>query len=551
MRRSGFWASILILGTIGLTQARGEIRVVTAFDDNYSQGWKKTLDSSDSGNPNNVSFSQVQGIGTPPLGSGSVKLGIGMTTVPNGDAAMVRTNTLNGVKISDLRTLNFSAYQTHVGVPAFVYFWVDFTNDGTNDDMLFYNTSYNGRVENQWQTFNALSDNAEWYLFFANGESVRDYWANYVAAYPDAVIYGAINFTIGFWSGYQADVYFDNVSLATASSPDVITYNFEIPVVEQVVTTFDDNYTQGWKKTLDSSDSGNPNNVSFSQVQGIGTPPLGSGSVKLGIGMTTVPNGDAAMVRTNTLSGVKISDLRTLDFSAYQTHVGVPAFVYFWVDFTNDGTNDDMLFYNTSYNGRVENQWQTFNALNSNAEWYLFFANGESVRDYWANYVAAYPDAVIYGAINFTIGFWSGYQADVYFDNIRLATATSQYVTAYNFEMPVVTHYPGDANGDNMVDVGDLGILAANYGGSGKSWAEGDFNGDKLVDVGDLGILAANYGYGTTPSSANFDADYAKVFGAAEFVEETDDASSVCSGLGLPLIAGLALMALMAVKLEE
>jgi hypothetical protein len=55
--------------------------------------------------------------------------------------------------------------------------------------------------------------------------------------------------------------------------------------------------------------------------------------------------------------------------------------------------------------------------------------------------------------------------------------------------------FDGDANMDGMVDVGDLGILAGNYGASsGAIWRGGDFNNDKAVDVGDLGILATNYG---------------------------------------------------------
>jgi hypothetical protein len=110
----------------------------------------------------------------------------------------------------------------------------------------------------------------------------------------------------------------------------------------------------------------------------------------------------------------------------------------------------------------------------------------------------------------------------------------------------------GDANSDGAVDVGDLGILAANYGGSGKTWGQGDFNGDKVVDVGDLGILAAHYG--TNASAANWSADYSKAFGTT-IDENTDDvestATSICSGLGLPLIVGLALMGLMLIKLEE
>jgi formylglycine-generating enzyme required for sulfatase activity len=124
-----------------------------------------------------------------------------------------------------------------------------------------------------------------------------------------------------------------------------------------------------------------------------------------------------------------------------------------------------------------------------------------------------------------------------------------------------LTRVPGDANGDKMVDVGDLGILAANYGAtSGATWAMGDFNGDGAVDVGDLGILAANYGTGT--SGADFDADYAKVFGTdatdtTDTTEATTDdtteegSTSICSSLGLSLVVGLVLMGLMMVKLEE
>jgi hypothetical protein len=112
----------------------------------------------------------------------------------------------------------------------------------------------------------------------------------------------------------------------------------------------------------------------------------------------------------------------------------------------------------------------------------------------------------------------------------------------------------GDSNGDGMVDVGDMGILAANYGQSGKTWAQGDFNGDCKVDVGDMGILAAHYGEGST-NPTNFSDDHAKAFGTTIAGDTTNDAenisSSVCSGLGLPFMAGLALMGLMLVKLEE
>jgi hypothetical protein len=111
----------------------------------------------------------------------------------------------------------------------------------------------------------------------------------------------------------------------------------------------------------------------------------------------------------------------------------------------------------------------------------------------------------------------------------------------------------GDANGDQMVDVGDLGILAANYSQSDKTWAEGDFNGDGVVDVGDLGILAAHYGEGVS-AAVDFNADYATVFGTTvmkEDVSADEIANSECNALGFPLVVGLVLMGMMLVKLEE
>jgi hypothetical protein len=125
-----------------------------------------------------------------------------------------------------------------------------------------------------------------------------------------------------------------------------------------------------------------------------------------------------------------------------------------------------------------------------------------------------------------------------------------------NVILNVATPIQGDANLDGAVDVGDLGILAANYGGSGKKWKLGDFNGDGLVDVGDLGILAAHYGEGSVQPSMDFNADYAKAFGTTVTDEDTDAAdeetgSSVCSTSGLPLVAGLMLMGLMFVKIGE
>lgn len=51
----------------------------------------------------------------------------------------------------------------------------------------------------------------------------------------------------------------------------------------------------------------------------------------------------------------------------------------------------------------------------------------------------------------------------------------------------------GDANFDGEVNVGDLGVLASNWNGTGKKWSTGDFDFSGAVDVGDLGKLASNW----------------------------------------------------------
>lgn len=53
--------------------------------------------------------------------------------------------------------------------------------------------------------------------------------------------------------------------------------------------------------------------------------------------------------------------------------------------------------------------------------------------------------------------------------------------------------FGGDANHDRAVDVTDLGLLASNWQGTGKTFSQADFNYDGRVDVTDLGILATKW----------------------------------------------------------
>jgi hypothetical protein len=70
--------------------------------------------------------------------------------------------------------------------------------------------------------------------------------------------------------------------------------------------------------------------------------------------------------------------------------------------------------------------------------------------------------------------------------------SSALYTTGTIATVPLLN---GDTNGDGVVNVGDLGSLATNYGmTSGATWSQGDFNADGSVNVGDLGVLATNYG---------------------------------------------------------
>jgi hypothetical protein len=52
---------------------------------------------------------------------------------------------------------------------------------------------------------------------------------------------------------------------------------------------------------------------------------------------------------------------------------------------------------------------------------------------------------------------------------------------------------PGDASGNGVVDVSDLGALATNFNQSPRGPRDGEFTGDGMVDVSDLGVLATNF----------------------------------------------------------
>jgi len=91
---------------------------------------------------------------------------------------------------------------------------------------------------------------------------------------------------------------------------------------------------------------------------------------------------------------------------------------------------------------------------------------------------------ISYGAVGFVV-------------NAKDATGISGTVDNFNAEVADAL-LTADFNFDGIVDVNDLSLLAANYGGTGKTLLQGDANFDGIVDVNDLSLLAANYGSGTS-----------------------------------------------------
>ena len=81
--------------------------------------------------------------------------------------------------------------------------------------------------------------------------------------------------------------------------------------------------------------------------------------------------------------------------------------------------------------------------------------------------------------------------------------------------LAIITPLLGDANGDGLVNLLDLNILAANFGGPGPG---GDFNMDGVVNLFDLNILAANWGAMGNPNVTVIDVNAIEAVGSEDFI---------------------------------
>ena len=88
----------------------------------------------------------------------------------------------------------------------------------------------------------------------------------------------------------------------------------------------------------------------------------------------------------------------------------------------------------------------------------------------------------------------SGSYHDLRYNTKGKTTSTSRYYLSICLNtVKEPTQCPGDADGNNKVDVEDLLVLLGTYGKTG-SGLKADFKADKKIDVEDLLIILSNYG---------------------------------------------------------
>jgi len=92
-----------------------------------------------------------------------------------------------------------------------------------------------------------------------------------------------------------------------------------------------------------------------------------------------------------------------------------------------------------------------------------------------------------------TVGPCNDSDGDGVCDSADICPGGDDNVDSDGDGVPDFCDCPGDVDGDNDVDITDLGVLLSNFGQSGPGIG-GDLNGDDNVDVTDLGILLANFG---------------------------------------------------------
>jgi hypothetical protein len=187
----------LIAGLAAFVAAATAAAATVVVAPNHLDGWATVNDTCGAATTGSVSF--VTGPASPPAGTGSVQFTVGS----NGDSyPTVRTGNFNGVKLSDLTSLDYWTYVSHEGSGSqapYIDLYVDNNNDGVRDDILTFEPVYNptqGSVAlNTWQHWTAIS--GLWWSDSLGGPPPLFTLTNYIngsgpvgTSHPDARILG-------------------------------------------------------------------------------------------------------------------------------------------------------------------------------------------------------------------------------------------------------------------------------------------------------------------------------------------------------------------------
>src|SRR5688572_3689814 len=327
------------------------------------QGWTLTA-SSGVGNVPPPATYLAPGFELPPLGDGSVHFNVGQD---GNDAAQARTNNFTGTRIDAITALSYSTF-TQVGSgnqAPYLLFHVDTDGNLATADVQiwFFEPLYQGPTffpsnpqgppaADTWQLWDAR--NGGWYTTGglagsgpgANVKSINDI----LVVAPNATLVssgvGGVRIVTGFgapvWNDYVGAA--DNFRFATASTD--VTYDFEPDPTTFVTVT--PTMPEEW--TLMTVDSGAPGgSPSSTIVPGPGTPPLPPGSLRLAVG---TDGDDAAEARSDRWDGMFLRDLNALTYDTYHESGGSGGqlpYILLRVDYDNNGTQDDLLFFEPVY----------------------------------------------------------------------------------------------------------------------------------------------------------------------------------------------------------
>jgi hypothetical protein len=460
-----------------------------------SQGWvfTATTDTNLATSPAAAAFLAL-GFETPPLGDGSVHLSPG---ADGNDSAQARHPGYAGTPLSNLTALSYSTFvevDGSGGQAPYLILQVDTDGDAGIEDLLFFEPAYQSAAffpsnpqgpltTDTWQTWNALAGG--WYSVFGTagsgpGTNVVSF-ATLAAALPTGVLansspsgLGAVRIVTGFgagaWDNFLGAA--DNFTIGVSGSNT--TYDFEEGTASVVTVT--PSVPDGWTYQVVDDDSDTVTTGSTSIVTGPGTPPMGDGSLQFNVG---AEGEDGVQARQSGYDGQFLRDLAALEYSTYiQTpgSGGQAPYLILDVDLNNDGTRDDLWFFEPVYQDAVfcpENPqpalvtgaWQTWEA--TNGCWYSLFGTagtgpGANAAPL-ATLLDAEPDARLSTNISggsfrvvtgFGAGAWTNFVGNADAVNIGFQSTS----TTFDFE-PVPTIIIGDVT----LAEGNIGTTAFTF----------------------------------------------------------------------------------------